>query len=272
MKIFCRFAGVLAISIAIAAPADAQWLNYPTTFGVPRLPNGSPNLEAPTPRTADGKPDFSGIWEPDKNRPCPPDGCQDMQIPQEFLNIGWSLKNGAPYQPWAAEARRTRMEQNGKDDPVSKCLPGGIVKLHTTPLLRKIIQIPGLVVTLNEMEATFRQIFTDGRPLPPIGLSSFKGYSSGKWESDTLVVQTTGFPDGVWLDRQGSPLTDAARITERFRRVNYGRMEIEVTIEDPKAYATPWTIKLNHNIVLDTELMDYICLENEKDVPHLVGK
>ena len=155
---------------------------------------------------------------------------------------------------------------------VSRCLPGGIVKLHTTPQLRKIVQVPGVLITLNEMDATYRQIFTDGRPLPELGIPSFKGYSSGTWQGDTLVVETTGFPDGIWLDRSGSPLTDAARITERFRRVNFGRMEIDVTIDDPNAYTRPWTFRLIHKIVLDTELMDYICVENEKDAPHLVGK
>jgi hypothetical protein len=164
------------------------------------------------------------------------------------------------------------MDQNGKDDPVSRCLPGGIVKLHTTPQLRKIVQVPGVLITLNEMDATYRQIFTDGRRLPEVGITSFKGYSSGAWQGDTLVVETTGFPDGIWLDRSGSPLTDAARITERFRRVNFGRMEIEVTVHDPKAYTRPWTFRLIHKIVLDTELIDYICVENEKDLPHLVGK
>jgi hypothetical protein len=268
MKRFHRIVGVLLLA---ALPLSAQWLQYPTP-GVPRLPDGSPNLQAPTPRTTDGKPDFSGIWEPEKNRPCPPEGCADMQVPLEFVNIGSSVKDGLPYQPWAAEIRKTRTEQNGKDDPVSRCLPGGIVKLHTTPQLRKIIQIPGLLVTLNEMDATFRQIFLDGRPLPQVDISSFKGYSSGKWEGDTLVVESAGFPDGIWLDRNGSPLTDAAKITERFRRVNYGRMEIEITVDDPKAYTRPWTIKLNHNIVLNTELIDYICSENEKDAGRLIGK
>jgi len=255
----------------MAVPLFGQWLKYPTP-GVPRLADGRPNVTAPTPRTPDGKPDFSGIWEPEKNRPCPPDGCADMEIPQEFLNIGWSLKDGPPYQPWAAQARKERAEQNGKDDPVSRCLPGGIVKLHTTPQLRKIVQVPGLLITLNEMDATFRQIFTDARALPEADLLSFKGYSSGKWEGDTLVVRTTGFPDGIWLDRNGSPLTDAATIIERFRRPNYGSMEIELTIDDPKAYLRPWTITLRHKIVVDTELIDYICTENEKDVGHMVGK
>ncbi|HEY7444830.1 MAG TPA: hypothetical protein VH701_20535 [Vicinamibacterales bacterium] len=262
---------LVVMSTLIATPLAAQWLQYPTA-GVPKLPDGSPNLEAPTPRTADGKPDLSGMWEPEKNRPCPPDGCPDMEVPQEFVNIGWSLNAGPPYQPWAAEIRESRMDQNGKDDPVSRCLPGGIVKLHTTPQLRKIVQVPGVLITLNEMDATYRQIFTDGRPLPEVGMPSFKGYSSGTWQGDTLVVETTGFHDGIWLDRSGSPLTDAARITERFRRVNFGRMEIELTIHDPKAYTRPWTFRLIHKIVLDTELLDYICVENEKDAPHLVGK
>jgi hypothetical protein len=272
MKDLCRSVCWLTLVATIAAtPLAAQWLNYPTA-GVPRLPNGSPNLEAPTPRTPDGKPDFSGIWEPDPNRPCPPDGCFDMQVPNEFLNIGSSLKEGPPYQPWAAEIRKQRMEQNGKDDPVSRCLPGGVVKLHTTPQLRKVIQIPGLFVTLNEFDATYRQIFTDGRPLPPIDMPTSKGYSVGKWEGDTLVVETTGFNDEMWLDRNGAPITDAAKITERYRRVNFGKMEIELTIDDPKAYTRPWTITLIHRIVLDTDLIDYLCVENEKDAGHLIGK
>jgi hypothetical protein len=269
-----QLAGIVLLissTFAVPTPAVAQWVDYPTA-GVPRLPDGTPNLPAATPRTADGKPDFSGVWEPDKNRPCPPDGCADMQVPQEFVNIGSSLKEGLPFQPWAAEARRTRMEQNGKDDPVSRCLPGGVVKLHTTPQLRKIVQVPGLFISLNEMDATFRQIFTDGRKLPEVDIPSFKGYSTGRWEGDTLIVETSGFPDNMWLDRSGSPITDAARITERYRRLNFGRMEIDITVDDPKAYTRPWTITLKHNIVLDTDLIDYICTENEQDIGHLVGK
>jgi hypothetical protein len=261
-----------AVSSLMSAPLQAQWLHYPT-HGVPRTSDGLPDLTAPAPRTADGKSDFSGMWDIEHNRPCPPGGCLDFFIGEEFVNIGWSLKGGLPYQPWARELVRERMEQLGKDDPVSRCLPPGIVKTHTTPLLRKVIQVPGLVVVLSEMDAHYRQIFTDGRPLPAdIDLPMANGFSTGKWEGDTLVVQTTGFRDGLWLDRSGSPLTDAARMTERFRRVNYGKMEIEVTVDDPKAYTAPWTVKLNSFIVLDTELIDYICLENEKDIPHMVGK
>src|ERR1700750_1303958 len=158
MKAICRLVCVALVFIAPFTSVDAQWVNYPAPRG-PRVPDGSPNLQAPAPRTADGKPDFSGIWEPEANRPCPPEGCADMKVPQEFVNIFWGMKSEPPFQPWAADIRKNRTEQNGKDDPVSRCLPGGVVKLHTTPMLRKIIQIPGLIVTLHEMDATFRQIF-----------------------------------------------------------------------------------------------------------------
>jgi hypothetical protein len=262
---------VSAIVDAMATPLSAQWLQYPTA-GVPKKPDGLPNLAAPAPRTADGKPDFSGIWIPETTRTCPPEGCFDMLAGEEFFNIGFRLKGGLPYRSWAADARKVRMAENGKDDPVSRCLPGGVVKLHTSPLLRKVIQVPGLLVSLNEMDATYRQIFTDGRPLPVDPEPSWKGYSSGKWDGDTLVVHTKGFRDGMWLDRSGSPVTDGATMTERYRRVNYGKLEIEITVEDPKAYTAPWTVMLNHFIVLDTDLLDYICVENEKDLKHLVGR
>jgi hypothetical protein len=260
-----------ALCCAIATPVFAQWLKYPSA-GVPRKAGGAPNLEAPVPRTADGKPDFSGMWTTEDNRPCPPNGCPDMKVPQEFVNIGWSLKDGLPYQPWAAELVKKRMADNGKDDPSSHCLPRGVVKEHTTPLFRKVIQIPGLLVILSESNASYRQIFTDGRALPVDPQPSWNGYSSAKWEGDDLVVRTNGFRDEMWLDRQGSPMSDAAEMTERFRRLNYGNMQIELTINDPKAYTKPWTVTLNHVIVLDTEMLDYICLENEKSIAHMVGK
>ena len=195
-----------------------------------------------------------------------------MPIGEEFVNIGWGVKGGLPLQPWAAAILKERTEQNGKDDPTTHCRPGGIINIHTTPLFSKFIQIPGLLVILNERNASYRQIFTDGRPLPAVDLPSFNGFSSGKWEGDTLIVETMGFKDGLWLDHNGSPMTDAAKVTERFRRVNFGKLEIEVTVDDPKAYTKPWTVKLNHFIVLDTELIDYICLENEKDVQRLTGR
>jgi hypothetical protein len=267
-----RLLVLLAIfSTGASTGADAQWLNYPTP-GVPRTKEGKPNLSAPTPRTPEGKPDLSGIWEPEHNRPCPPGGCPDAPVQQEFVNIGWSLPEGLPYQPWAADLVKSRKAEYGKDDPLTHCLPASIVHTLTGGLLMKVVQSPALLVILSEANASYRQIFTDGRPLPEDPQPSFNGYSTGKWEGDTLVVQSSGFKDGIWLDRNGSPLSEAAKIAERFRRVNFGRLEIEVTVNDPKVYTKPWTVTLHQVIVLNTELMDYICLENEKDLAHIAGK
>ena len=266
------------VSCVIPTPFWGQWLNYPTP-GYPRLPDGKPNLVAPAPRTPDGKPDLTGIW----GLPCPVrtaidfgfDGqpnvycATEVAIPPEFTNIGQSLKDGLPYQPWAAELVKKTRAANRPNDPLTRCLPTGIVRLHVFPLFRKIVQVPGLLVILNELNASYRQIFTDGRPLPVDPNPAWNGYSSGKWEGDTLFVQTTGLRDGLWMDTGGSPLTDAARITERFRRVNYGTLEIQMTVDDPKAYTRPWTIQVTQIVALNTELLDYICLENEKDVAHL---
>jgi hypothetical protein len=161
----------------------------------------------------------------------------EFAVPQVFGDIGRGLRGGLPYQAWAAELVKARRAENGKDDPTTHCLPGGVAKLHTSALLRKIIQVPGVIVFLKERNASYRQIFTDGQ----------------------------------WLDRSGSPLTSAAHMTEKFRRVNYGTLNVEMTVDDPKAYTKPWTIQLTQGLVLDTELLDYICLENEKDAAHLVG-
>ena len=266
------YAAVAALCCLIPTASFAQWLNYPTAR-VPKNADGSPNLAAPTPRTADGKPDLSGLWAnfcPSRDRTvlCMP----EVAVPQVFGDIGRGVKGGLPYQPWAAEMVKSRKADNGKDDPTTHCLPGGIAKLHTSALLRKIIQVPGLLIFLTERNASYRQIFIDGRPLPEDPNPSWNGYSTGHWEGDTLIVQTNGFLDGQWLDRAGSPLTSAARMTEKFRRPNYGTLEIELTVDDPKAYTKPWTLQLKQGLALNTELLDYICLENERDATHLVGK
>jgi hypothetical protein len=263
---------VLVLVVCLTASSlSAQWLHY-RNEQIPRTSDGRPNLNAPAPRTTDGKPDLSGIWDIEHNRPCPKEGCPDMPVGQEFFNIGSSLKDGLPYQPWAAALVKEKVENNYPDSPTTRCMPPGIIKMHTLPLFRKIVQLPGLVMILNESNTSFRQIFTDGRPLPEIEQPSIDGYSVGRWEGDTFVVQTIGFTDGIWLDSYGSPLTDAGKVTERFRRINYGKLEIEITVNDPKAYTSPWTVKLNHSLVPDTELLGYNCLENEKDTGHLVGK
>jgi hypothetical protein len=266
-------AGFVVLLAVWPTLAVAQYLHFPTA-GVPRNPGGSPNLNAPTPRTSDGKPDFTGTWEPDKNKPCPPEpeGCDDIQVPQEFVNIGWSVTGGLPFQPWALRLKKERQARYSIDDPATQCLPVGIIKTHTAPLLRKVVQTPGLLLILGERNAMYRQIFTDGRPLPQDPQPSWNGYSTGKWDGDTLIVQSNGFRDDGWLDRGGTPATDALKLTERFRRVNFGRMEISILVDDPKAYTRPWTVNLVQTIALDTDLLDYICLENEKDRAHMSAK
>lgn len=188
------------------------------------------------------------------------------------MDIAWGRTGALPYQPWAAALVKERLQRKSIDDPGSNCQPMGILKNHTAPFIKKIIQIPGVVVILTEREVTYRQIFTDGRPLPVDPQPSYNGYSTGRWDGDTLVVRTTGFRDGIWLDRAGNPLTPAATITERFRRKDYGHLEIVATVDDPKAYTAPWTVTLNQFIVLNTELIDYHCAENERDTGHYLGK
>ena len=267
-----------AILLAMYSPLAAQWLHYPTP-GVPRTPDGKPNLTAPAPRTSNGKPDFSGVWITGNPVPCDPvkgadllDCDAELPIALEAIDIGRSLPGGLPYQPWAAALVKQRIENEGKDDPHTRCLPLTVPRDYGLPHLQKIVQTGGLLLILTEWNAGYRQIFLDGRPLPVDPQPSWNGYSSAKWEGDTLVVQTNGLRDGIWLDLKGDPLTEAAKLTERFRRPNYGRLEIEFTVDDPKAYTKPWTVTFKQAIVPDTELLDEICLENEKSYRHLPGK
>jgi hypothetical protein len=169
----------------LLSPLPAQWIDYPTP-GVPRTPDGKPDLAAACPRTPDGKPDLSGLWIMQPNRDATPNfpGCEPTA--EEFANIGWSLKEGLPYRPWAADLVKARRAELRVHDPLSYCLPVGPVRLHTWSTPRKVIQSPGLVVILNELNASYRQIFTDGRPLPSDPNPSWNGYSSGKWDGDTL--------------------------------------------------------------------------------------
>ena len=262
---------------------SAQWPAYPTV-GVPKTADGRPNLTGPAPRTLDGKPDLSGIWKfvdsPDARPGTPPPaGARSpgigVRIPGllQFFDIGSTLEGGLPFQPWAAELRSQRVARNNQDNPDAHCLPIGLMQLHTHPEPRKIIQSPGLIVILYEANAGVRQIFIDGRPLPGKKEEPWwYGYSIGKWDGDTLVVESSGFRDDVWLDVEGSPLTESGKMTERFRRLNYGNMEIEVTVDDPKAYTKPWTVTVHHRVMLDTELIEFVCQENEKDAAHQTVK
>jgi len=249
---------------------SAQWITLRTP-GIPRLPDGKPNLKAAAPRTADRRPDLSGIWYLHFDG-CGRFGCADYQAGPEFFNFGAALPGGLPYLPWAAALVKQRMADNAKDDPIGLCRPGGLFRLHTYPPPRKVVQQPNLVLILSERDVTYRQIFVDGRALPSDPEPTWNGYSVGRWDGDTLVVESNGFRDDTWIDRNGSPLTSAARVTERFRRPDFGHLQIEVTVNDPKAYARPWTVTLAQDVAVDTELLDYHCTDNEKSAGRLVGQ
>ncbi len=276
MKTTFMAAGVVAVVAASSVSLLAQWPLYPTR-GVPKTPDGKPNLAAPTPRTADGKPDFTGLWNNawfHEGKIAPPPVSPAGEPPAStFMNLGAGFKNGLPFRPWAAALMNERRERGSKENPDANCLPMGLMQFHEQPQPRKIIQTPDVIVILYEGNSGIRQIFTDGRPSPNNDPQPWwYGYSVGKWEGDTLVVETTGFRDGGWLDIWGSPLTDAAKMTERFKRLNYGTLQIDVTIDDPKAYTEPFSVRVNQRIVLNTDLIEFICNENEKSVQHMVGR
>ncbi|HEY6343968.1 MAG TPA: hypothetical protein VIY49_20935 [Bryobacteraceae bacterium] len=249
----------------------AQWLNYPTP-GVPRKADGSPDLAAPAPQGADGKPDLSAIWAPGRRGPLDESLAGQANATGPFWDLGSVVPGGLPYLPWAREIRDKRTADHSKDNPDVKCMPLGIVQMNTHPFPRRFVQSPGYLAVLHERDMEYRQIFTDGRPLPEDPQPSWNGYSTGKWVNDVLVVETIGFRDGLWADYDGSPVTSAAKVTERFHRLNYGSMEIEMTVNDPKAYTHPWTVKLNWQLQPDSDLLEYVCLEGERDAAHMVGK
>lgn len=267
-----------AIGLAFFSSALlAQWPPH-RTEGAPRTPDGRLNLTAPAFRTPDGRPDLSGIWD----RGTPPGasvgrgggfGAPPARGPRPFQNLPSLFPDGLPFQPWAAELRKQRLAENSKDHPDAHCLPLHPVQLHFHPQPRKIIQTPGLVLIIYEANGGLRQIFTDGRPLPSNDPEPWWfGYSTGKWDGDTLEVETTGFRDLMWLDEEGTPFTTSGKTIERFRRVNYGTLEIEITVDDPKTFTKPWAIKLNQRLMPDTDLIEFVCSENNKSLGHLVGK
>ncbi len=280
--------GLAAVVLLVPGPTRlfGQWPTYPTA-GVPKTADGKPDLTAPTPKTLDGKPDLSGVWQYARPPAAPGTTPAPATVPSatsapdviplavrqsQFWNLGAAFKDGLPFQPWAAELHRQRVASNSKDNPDAHCLPLGLMQLHTHGQPRKMIQTPNVIVILYEANGGVRQIFTDGRSLPKDAEPWWFGYSVGKWEGDTLVVETVGVRDLGWLDVEGSPLTESGKIVERFRRVDYGHLEIEVTIDDPKAYTKPWTVVVHQRVLLDTDLIEFVCQENEKDQPHLAGK
>ncbi len=286
MKIHFAVFPVLALPLSLAA----QWPAYKNA-SAPRLASGQVNLHGPAPKMPDGKPDLSGIWERSGPGGPPPGGPPPGDLPPgrggrgggrgplmvdgipagDFMNLGRNMPGGRlPYQPKAGELRDARFARNSKDHPDAHCLPLNPVQLWFHPQPRKLIQTPKELVMLAEANGGLRQIFTDGRPLPAGDPQPWwMGYSVGHWESGTLVVETIGFLDNAWIDEQGSPLSAGARVIERFRRPDYGTLEIQITVDDPHIYTRAFTVNANQRLMPDDELIEFVCGENEKSVIHL---
>ena len=241
----------LAFLALVSVPAFAQWANVPPS-PIPRTPDGKPNLSAPVPRLPDGKPDLSGIWSP----------------PTGYLrNLARDLKEEVPFQPWAKALYDERAAGlYWREEPDANCLPQGVPKVLLAPAPWRIVQTPKIVFFVHEAFNLWWQAFLDGRrfvPHPDVS-PTWHGYSTAKWDGDTLVVDSGGFNGKIWLDQLGKPATEALHVTTRFLRKDVGRMDIQITIDDPKAYTRPWTVTVEVRLLPDTELMEFICLENEK--------
>ena len=273
---------IVLLAAAAAEPLTAQWFGYPSPRA-PRTATGEVDLTAATPRLANGKPDLGGVWmtaEPlcvirgtapigellkmnPPSRTCPP---RTASFSRQSINLGIDMPGGLPYQPWLAALVAERTANQALDDPHIRCLPDFFLRAYGLPHFLKFMQTPDLLVMLNEYNGTYRQVFTDGRPLPKEPNPSWQGYSTAAWDGDTLVIDSTGFRDDLWIDWDGSMVTGAGTVRERIRRPDFGHLEIEVTVDDPKAYTRPWSITLRQQFAPDTELIDEICAEGEKFV------
>ena len=309
--------GAIGLIAASAVSIGAQWPKFPAA-DVPRDAQGKVLMDAPAPRTADGKPDLSGVWmransgPPGRGRGQGAQGAQGAQqgaqgapgaqgaqggeggrgrggIPIEpvterfpfdpsgppvatFFEAGGNMPDGLPYTPWAAELRKQRLDLKAKENPDANCLPMGFLQFHQQPQPRKIIQTPKLILIEYEANYGLRHIYTDGRKLPPQGEPQpwWYGYSVGHWEGDTLVVETNNMrgaeesPQDGWLDVNGSPYSNEAKFTERIRRLTFGHLQIDFTVEDPRAYTKPFTVRVDHRILPDEEPIEFICNENQQ--------
>jgi hypothetical protein len=271
-----RLLASLLFASASCVAVSAQWPLF-TPPDVPRGTDGRPNLDAPAPRLPNGKPDLSGVWEsriPPSGRlggPFLPSLTPGGPPVATFVDIGRNIKEGLPLTPAGAELKKHRMSRNSMDNPDAHCLPMGFMQLHTHSQPRKIVHTKDVVVIAYEANYGLRWIFTDGRTLPANDPNPFwYGYSVGRWNGDELVVETTGLRDDGWLDVNGTPFGSTSKIIERFRRVNYGRIEIDVTVEDPTFYTKPVTVRVNWRLYPDGELIEFICNENEQSSKHLV--
>jgi hypothetical protein len=247
---------IVALLWLFPVSLSAQWLDWRTP-GVPRTADGKPNLKAPAPRTPDGKPDLSGIWQPELN-------------PYRF-DVIQDLKDEAIFKPAAEAVFMGRLKDFRRDDPVTNCLPGGPAEMINTTY--RIVQAPALVALLFESgTGRYRQIYMDGRKLPEDPNPTWLGYSVGHWDGDTLVVESAGFNDRTWLDRAGHPHSEKLRVTERFRRVDFGHIQFQITFDDPETLTKPLTFSLSVNYTADTDMLENVCNEGgNRDRAHLVG-
>jgi len=249
----------MALLLGMSALAPAQWFNL-ASKRIPRTKDGKVDMNAPAPRKADGNADLSGIWLADT-----PKYLQDLTTglqPGDVVMQAWAEKVTAE--------RKAGLHAGEESD--ANCLPQGVPKINATPVPFKIIQDPELVVILYEAFGQYRQIFLDGRKLPEDPNPTWLGYSVGKWDGDTLVVDSTGFNGKAWLNQAGHPATEALHVTERFHRRDFGHLDMQVTIDDPKVYSKPWTNTEPMHLLADTEILEFVCNENEKDVRHLTTK
>ena len=276
-RLFSSVSTALVLAALMAAPAvmSAQWIHYPTE-GIPRKADGKPDLAAPAPKLPDGKPDLSGLWHAMQARQCTNAKGESIPCGIELGgsplggNLGRNLPGGKlPYQPWAEKLFNERHAALSIDDPHVRCLPDNPPRHWTLPHLTKIVHTPRLLVMLYEVNAMYRQVFLDGRPFPMDMNPQWNGYSVGRWEGNSLVVETRGFRDDLWADTWGSPMSDQAKMTEKFTRKSFYAMDIDVTIDDPKVYTKPFTVTLNETLEADTELADEVCAEGEKDYDRL---
>jgi hypothetical protein len=287
----------VVLSLVCSVTLSAQWPKV-RDAAVPRDAQGRVRMDAPPPRSPDGRPDLSGNWlradaEPlpaelaglfsQSNRDASGDVAVEPQVPTfppdpksppvaAFWDITTNVPGGFPLTPWAAALKKQRMASEMKDNPDANCMPMGITQFHMQPQPRKIVQTPKLIVILYESNYGQRYIYTDGRQLPPQGEPQpwWYGYSIGRWEGDTLVVETNNLRgaeesqyDG-WLDVRGTPYSGQAKFTERFRRPMFGKLEIDVTIEDAKALTKPVTVRINQRVAPDEEPIEFICNENQQ--------
>ena len=265
-----------------AAAVQAQWVNYPSP-GLPRGKDGKVLLNAPAPRTKDGKPDLSGVWH------VQPTGLAEMKrlfgndvdaldVPgMEAHTISkYGISVLVDFKPEDSPLRKEVAEEIARNnrhetgiDNLARCLPGGIPLGTMLSEFTKIVQTPGLTLVMHELDNATRQIYTDGRPFPKAPSGSWLGSSTGHWERDTLVVETIGFNGKAPLDIIGNPRSEKMRITERYRRRDVGHLDVEITFDDPVAYSRPFTIKVTHELQPDTDVLEYFCNENEKDRVHI---